>query len=41
MFGENAEFNNLDEEQVLKPQKICRDKSKRDQIIERLNDIKN
>ena len=41
MFGENAQFNNVDEDQILKPQKICKDKSKRDQIIERLNDIKN
>ena len=41
MFGENANFNNVDEERVLQPQKIDKNKSKRDQIIERLNDIKN
>ena len=41
MFGENANFNDVDEDKVLKPQKINKDKSKRDQIIERLNDIKN
>jgi hypothetical protein len=41
MFGENANFNDVDEEKVLQPQKINRDKSKREQIIERLNDIKN
>ena len=41
MFGENANFNNVDDEIILKPQKINKDKSKRDQIIERLNDIKN
>ena len=41
MFGENANFNNVDDEVILKPQKINKDKSKRDQIIERLNDIKN
>ena len=41
MFGENANFNDVDEEKELQPQKINRDKSKREQIIERLNDIKN
>ena len=41
MFGENANFNDIDEERVLKPQKINKNKSKREQIIERLNDIKN
>ena len=41
MFGENANFNNIDDERVLEPQKINTDKSKREQIIERLNDIKN
>ena len=41
MFGENANFNNVDEEKILQPQTINKDKSKRDQIIERLNDIKN
>ena len=41
MFGENANFNDVDEDKVLKPQIINKNKSKRDQIIERLNDIKN
>ena len=41
MFGENANFNNVDEERVLQPQKIDKNKSKREQIIERLNDLKN
>jgi len=41
MFGENANFNDIDEERKLKPMKINKDKSKRDQIIERMNDIKN
>ena len=41
MFGENANFNNVDEERILQPQKIDKNKSKRDQIIERLNDLKN
>ena len=40
MFGENANFNNVDEERVLQPQKIDKNKSKREQIIERLNDLK-
>ena len=41
MFGENANFNDIDEERKLKPMKINKDKSKREQIIERMNDIKN
>ena len=41
MFGENANFNYIDEERKLKPMKINKDKSKREQIIERMNDIKN
>ena len=41
MFGENANFNDVDEEKVLQPQKVNKNKSKREQIIERLNDIKN
>ena len=41
MFGENANFNDIDEERKLKPMKINKDKSKREQIIERINDIKN
>ena len=41
MFGENANFNNVDDEKILQPQKVNKDKSKREQIIERLNDIKN
>ena len=41
MFGENANFNNIDDEKVLQPQKIDKNKSKREQIIERLNDLKN
>ena len=41
MFGENANFNDIDEERQLKPMKINKNKSKRDQIIERMNDIKN
>jgi hypothetical protein len=41
MFGENANFNNVDEERVLQPQKIDKNKSKREQLIERLNDLKN
>ena len=39
MFGENANFNYIDEERKLKPMKINKDKSKREQIIERMNDI--
>ena len=41
MFGENANFNDIDEERKLKPTFINKDKSKREQIIERMNDIKN
>ena len=41
MFGENANFNDIDEERKLKPNLINKDKSKREQIIERMNDIKN
>ena len=41
MFGENANFNDIDEERNLKPMKINKNKSKREQIIERMNDIKN
>ena len=41
MFGENANFNDIDEERKLKPMKVNKDKSKREQIIERMNDIKN
>ena len=41
MFGENANFNDIDEERNLKPAFINKNKSKRDQIIERMNDIKN
>jgi len=41
MFGENANFNDIDEERKLKPMKINKDKSKREQIIERMNDIRN
>ena len=41
MFGENANFNDIDEERQLKPMKVNKDKSKREQIIERMNDIKN
>ena len=41
MFDENANFNDIDEERKLKPMKINKDKSKREQIIERMNDIKN
>ena len=40
MFGENANFNNIDDEKILQPQIINKNKSKRDQIIERMNDIK-
>ena len=40
MFGENANFNDIDEEKKLQPTKINKDKSKREQIIERMNDIK-
>ena len=40
MFGENANFNNIDDEPILQPQIINKNKSKRDQIIERMNDIK-
>ena len=36
MFGENANFNDIDEERKLKPMKINKDKSKREQIIERM-----
>ena len=41
MFGENANFNDIDEERKLKPTMINKDKSKREQIIERMNDIRN
>ena len=41
MFGENANFNDVDEERNLKPARINKDKSRREQIIERMNDIKN
>ena len=41
MFGENANFNDIDEERKLKPMKINKDKSKREQIIEIMNNIKN
>ena len=41
MFGENANFNDIDEERKLKPAFINKNKSKRDQIIERMNDIRN
>ena len=41
MFGENANFNDIDEEKKLQPAKINFNKSKREQIIERMNDIKN
>ena len=41
MFGENANFNDIDEERKLKPTRINKDKTKREQIIERMNDIKN
>ena len=40
MFGENANFNNVDDEKILQPQIINKNKSKREQIIERMNDIK-
>ena len=41
MFGENANFNDIDEERKLKPTMINKDKSKREQIIERMHDIRN
>jgi hypothetical protein len=41
MFGENANFNDIDEERKLKPTMINKEKSKREQIIERMNDIRN